>query len=99
MIFLQDAGGAGCGCPPLVRTCHKCKCGLKWQPARVLQFSAGFAATRMAAASYLGQKCKQTVQPDIRNCQFLYAGCQGKSLLNGLCELRLHLRTHHCMSA
>ena len=73
MIFLQDAGGAGCGCPPLVRTSRKCKCGLKWQPARVLQFSAGFAATRMAAASYLGRKCKQAVQPDIRSCQFLYA--------------------------
>ena len=47
--------------------------GLKWQPARVLQFSVDFAATHMAAPSYLGRKCKHAVQPDISSCQFLYA--------------------------
>ena len=71
-VATQDVGGAGCGCPPPALTCHKRKCGLKWQHARVHQFSAGFAATRMAA-SYLIESVNRLRLPVLR------AGCQGKS--------------------
>ena len=45
-------------------------------------------------------KCKQAVQSDNnRGCQFLYASAAKASLPNGLCERRLHLCTHYCLSA
>ena len=41
------ASGAGCGCPPRVRTSRKDTCGLMRQPACRRKSFAGFAATRV----------------------------------------------------